>query len=158
MNQSRPHVARFDSPSGLFENYHKAELAANRIKKKLERICKKEELNCLAIIVISKCEKGGTRRGRYGSYFLPRVKEKPAHLHITIIIDKLRTISDTIQQYFNGSFGTEFNYSPVKTREHLQNRLAYSFKQRWTHRTVNSCSKEFIERYCGLYFFCRRSQ
>ncbi len=149
MNEKRPHVGRFDSPSGLFENVDKAKLAANTFKKKLERLCKKEKLNCIAIIVISQSKKNGTKRGRYGSYFLSQAKKTPAHLHITIVIDKLRSISDTILQYLEESFGAKFSYRPIKTKEHLQNRIAYSFQQRWTHRTVNMCSKEFIERYCG---------
>ena len=149
MNIGRIHIARFDSPSGLFKDVNEAKLAADAIKRFFERLSEREKINCIALIVISICDKGGTKRGRYGSYLLPKFEEKPAHLHITIIIDKQSSLVEPIQKYFKESLGTEFDCRQIKTREYLKNRLVYSFKQRWKHRTVVSCTKDFAERYCG---------
>lgn len=149
MNPPRIHIARFDSPSGLFKDTNEAKLAADASKRFFERLSEREKLNCIAIIVISICDKGGTKRGRYGNYLLPEFDEKPAHLHITIIMDKQSSLVDKIQSYFKNSSGAEFDYHQVKTKQYLKNRLIYSFEQRWKHRTAVSCTQEFAKRYCG---------
>ena len=151
MNSRRTHIMTLDSPSGLFKTKDEAKKALNTIPTHIRRECKKEGINCLGIFALSISDKSNTYRTRYGSKLYKPTLVKNPHIHGTLIIEKQSDKRDDFGEYLKNRYGYYFHSKAVKDDKQLENRIYYSFHQRWIHRTVAYCTDDFIKEYCGKF-------
>lgn len=141
MNPRQTHIRAIDISSNIFDTYDTAIKEANALKAYIKYTCEKKGFSCIAFIGVSKCDSqwGKIKVSKYGKREITPIKDEAKetnpHIHIILLSNPNRTLSDLIEGHLSKKYGKKVTWTN-KCEDYLAERIRYVINQTSHFRKV----------------------
>ena len=134
MNPRQTHIRAIDINGKIFDTYDTAIKEANALKAYIKYTCEKKGFACIAFIGVSKCDSnlGKITISKYGKRNITSTEDMEAevkpHIHIILLSNPNRTLSDLIEKHLSKKYGKKVTWTN-KCEDYLAKRIEYVINQ-----------------------------